>query len=102
MLTFRRGRYRHSSVTHSFGKGLRSVLTNGCAVEGKLPSRTLPIGVPAEVRTSFASCSVLAIHAQDTTAQELVLKINSERTHGNLSSVIRQYILSYYRERFMR
>ena len=37
--------------------------------------------------------------AQDTTAQELVLKINSERTHGNLSSVIRQYILSYYRER---
>jgi predicted DNA-binding ribbon-helix-helix protein len=37
--------------------------------------------------------------AQDTTAQELVLKIDSERTHGNLSSVIRQYILSYYRER---
>ena len=37
--------------------------------------------------------------AQDTTAKELVLKINSERAYGNLSSVIRQYILSYYRER---
>jgi predicted DNA-binding ribbon-helix-helix protein len=36
--------------------------------------------------------------AQNTTAQQLVLKINSERTHGNLSSVVRQYILSYYRE----
>jgi predicted DNA-binding ribbon-helix-helix protein len=33
------------------------------------------------------------------TTQELVLKIKSERTHGNLSSVIRQYILRYYRER---
>ena len=37
--------------------------------------------------------------AQSMTTQELVLKINSERTHGNLSSVIRQYILRYYRER---
>jgi predicted DNA-binding ribbon-helix-helix protein len=37
--------------------------------------------------------------AQDTTAKELVLKINGERTHRNLSSVIRQYILRYYRER---
>ena len=37
--------------------------------------------------------------AQSTTTQELVLKINSERRHGNLSSVIRQYILRYYRER---
>jgi predicted DNA-binding ribbon-helix-helix protein len=37
--------------------------------------------------------------AQNTTAQQLVLKINSERTLGDLSSVIRQYILRYYRER---
>jgi predicted DNA-binding ribbon-helix-helix protein len=37
--------------------------------------------------------------AQRTTAQELVLKIHNERTHPNLSSVIRLHILSYYRER---
>ena len=37
--------------------------------------------------------------AQGTTAQALVLKIHNERTHPNLSSVIRLHILSYYRER---
>ena len=37
--------------------------------------------------------------AQGTTAQGLVLKIHNERTHANLSSVIRLHILSYYRER---
>ena len=37
--------------------------------------------------------------AQRTTAQGLVLKIHNERTHPNLSSVIRLHILSYYRER---
>ena len=51
-------------------KGLKSLLvcqpmffTNGCAVEGRRPIRTLPIGVPAEMRTSFASSSLLASHA---------------------------------------
>ena len=37
--------------------------------------------------------------AQGTTAQELVLKIDNERTRPNLSSMIRLHILSYYRER---
>jgi predicted DNA-binding ribbon-helix-helix protein len=37
--------------------------------------------------------------AQGTTAQELVLKIDNERTDANLSSAIRLRILSYYRER---
>jgi predicted DNA-binding ribbon-helix-helix protein len=37
--------------------------------------------------------------AQGTTAQELVLKIDNEPTHANLSSAIRLRILSYYRER---
>jgi predicted DNA-binding ribbon-helix-helix protein len=37
--------------------------------------------------------------AKGTTAQELVLKIDNERTHANLSSAIRLRILSYYRER---
>jgi hypothetical protein len=41
-----------------------SVLTRGCAVEGRLPIRTLPIGVPDEVRISFASWSLLASHAR--------------------------------------
>jgi predicted DNA-binding ribbon-helix-helix protein len=36
---------------------------------------------------------------QGTTAHELVLKIDNERTHANLSSMIRLHILSYYRER---
>ena len=37
--------------------------------------------------------------AQGTTAQEIILKIDNERTHANLSSMIRLHILSYYRER---
>ena len=37
--------------------------------------------------------------AQGTTAQELVLKIDNERTRPTLSSMIRLHILSYYRER---
>jgi predicted DNA-binding ribbon-helix-helix protein len=37
--------------------------------------------------------------AQNITLNELVLKIDNERTHANLSSAIRLYILSYYRER---
>jgi predicted DNA-binding ribbon-helix-helix protein len=37
--------------------------------------------------------------AQGTTAQELVVKIDNERTHANLSATIRVHVLSYYRER---
>jgi predicted DNA-binding ribbon-helix-helix protein len=37
--------------------------------------------------------------AEDITLHKLVLKIDNERTHGNLSSAIRVHILSYYRER---
>jgi predicted DNA-binding ribbon-helix-helix protein len=36
--------------------------------------------------------------AQGKTAQQLVLKIDKERTHGNLSSAVRLHILRYYRE----
>ena len=44
--------------------GGRACVTSGCAVEGRLPIRTLPIGVPAVVRMSLASWSVLASHAR--------------------------------------
>jgi predicted DNA-binding ribbon-helix-helix protein len=37
--------------------------------------------------------------AQDITLHDLVLKIDNERTHSNLSSAIRVHILNYYRER---
>jgi predicted DNA-binding ribbon-helix-helix protein len=37
--------------------------------------------------------------AQNISAQDLILKIDNERTHANLSSAIRLHILSYYRER---
>jgi predicted DNA-binding ribbon-helix-helix protein len=40
--------------------------------------------------------------AQNISVQDLILKIDKERTHANLSSAIRLRILSYYRERFMR
>jgi predicted DNA-binding ribbon-helix-helix protein len=36
---------------------------------------------------------------KELTVHELVLKIDNERTDANLSSAIRLYILSYYRER---
>jgi predicted DNA-binding ribbon-helix-helix protein len=36
--------------------------------------------------------------AQGKTAQQLVLKIDKERTHGNLLSAVRVHILRYYRE----
>jgi predicted DNA-binding ribbon-helix-helix protein len=36
--------------------------------------------------------------AQTISAQDLITKIDNERTHANLSSAIRLHILSYYRE----
>ena len=39
------------------------------------------------------------VAAQNISLNELVLKIDNERTHANLSSAIRLHILSYYRER---
>jgi predicted DNA-binding ribbon-helix-helix protein len=37
--------------------------------------------------------------AQNISVQDLILKIDNERTHANLSSEIRLRILSHYRER---
>ena len=36
--------------------------------------------------------------AQNISVQDLILKIDKERTHANLSSAIRLRILSHYRE----
>jgi predicted DNA-binding ribbon-helix-helix protein len=39
------------------------------------------------------------IAAQEgVTPGQLIARINADRTHGNLSSAIRLYVLSYYRQ----
>ena len=38
-------------------------------------------------------------HRKSTTLSALVAQIDTARTHSNLSSAVRQYVLGYYRER---